>query len=85
MPHHITRQARQQSRLFPEAIDDFFTEDNPARVIEVFVEHLDLRDLGFENVMAKSNGRPGYQESTLLASVKINNVMHQTARYIAAI
>jgi transposase len=66
MSHHITGQARHQSTLFPEAIDDFVTEDNPVRVIEVFVEHLDLRDLGFESVIAKSTGRPGYHPSTML-------------------
>jgi transposase len=66
MSHHIKGQARQQSTLFPEVIDDFVSEDNPVRVIDMFVDHLDLLDLGFETVNAKLTGRPGYHPSTML-------------------
>jgi hypothetical protein len=41
MSHHIKGQSRLQSTLFPEAIDDFVNEDNPIRVIDVFVDQLD--------------------------------------------
>jgi transposase len=66
MSHHIKGQPRHQSTLFPESIDDFVTEDNPVRVIDVFVDHLDLLDLGFETVNPKLTGRPGYHPSTML-------------------
>jgi hypothetical protein len=41
MSHHIKGQSRHQSTRFPEAIDDFVTEDNPIRVIDMFVDPLD--------------------------------------------
>jgi hypothetical protein len=53
MSHHIKVHSRHQSTLFPEAIDDFVTEDNPIRVIDMFVGPLDLLSLGFESVNAK--------------------------------
>lgn len=52
--------------LFPEIMDDFVREDNPVRVIDVFVEHLDLLDLGFENVNPKPTGRPSYHPAMML-------------------
>jgi transposase len=66
MSHHIKGQSRHQSTLFPEAIDDFVTQDNPIRVIDMFVDQLDLLDLGFEAVNAKVTGRPGYHPATML-------------------
>ncbi|WP_047685067.1 transposase, partial [Xenorhabdus sp. NBAII XenSa04] len=66
MSHHIIGQSRHQSTLFPELMDDFVSEDNPVRVIDVFVEHLDLLDLGFESVNPKSTGRPGYHPAMML-------------------
>ena len=66
MSHHIKGQSRHQSTLFPEAIDDFVTEDNPIRVIDMFVDQLDLLGLGFESVNAKLTGRPGYHPATML-------------------
>jgi hypothetical protein len=38
---------RRQSTLFPECLEDWIGEDNPVRVIDVFVDHLDLGGLGF--------------------------------------
>jgi transposase len=66
MSHHIKGQSRTQTTLFPEAIDDFVTEDNPIRVIDLFVDQLDLLELGFEAVNAKLTGRPGYHPATML-------------------
>jgi transposase len=43
MKRFVVGEARGQSTLFPERLDDFVTEDNPVRVIDVFVEELDLR------------------------------------------
>ena len=44
------------------------TEDNPVRVVEVFIEELDLGALGFEGVHPAATGRPAYHPSTLLKS-----------------
>ncbi len=57
---------RGQSTLFPECLGDWVDEDNPVRVIEAFVEALDLGDLGFGGVDPKATGRPAYHPSVLL-------------------
>jgi transposase len=51
---------RSQNVLFPERLDDYIGEDNPVRVVDAFVEHLDLIGLGFEGAMpeAGSHGSP---------------------------
>src|SRR5881275_3079337 len=57
---------RSQSTLFPERLDDYLTEDNPVRAIDVFVEELDLAKLGFGGIEPEATGRPAYHPSTLL-------------------
>jgi transposase len=57
---------RGQSTLFPETLEDFVAEDNAVRVIEAFVEALDLGELGFGGVDPKATGRPAYHPSVLL-------------------
>ena len=57
---------RCQSTLFPETLDDFVADDNPVRVVEGFVEGLDLGGLGFGGVDPKATGRPAYHPSVLL-------------------
>ncbi len=57
---------RGQSTLFPEQLDDWIDEDNPVRVIDVFVDELDLGDLGFGRANPKATGRPSYHPSVLL-------------------
>src|SRR6202047_4828812 len=57
---------RGQSTLLPECLDDWIDEDNPVRVIEAFVEALDLAELGFEGVDPAPTGRPAYHPSVLL-------------------
>ena len=57
---------RGQSTLFPECLEDWINEDNPVRVIDVFVEELDLAELGFARVDPKVTGRPSYHPSVLL-------------------
>jgi Transposase and inactivated derivatives len=52
--------------LFPECLDDWVDEDNPVRVIDVFVDALDLGALDFGGVDAKATGRPSYHPSILL-------------------
>ncbi len=57
---------RGQRTLFPETLEDFVAEDNSVRVIEAFVEALDLGGLGFSGVDPKATGRPSYHPSVLL-------------------
>ena len=57
---------RQQSTLFPECLEDWIGEDNPVRVIDVFVDELDLADLRFDGVDPEVTGRPSYHPSVLL-------------------
>jgi transposase len=57
---------RGQSSLFPERLDDWIGEDNPVRVIDVFVDELDLGGLGFGRVEPQATGRPAYHPSVLL-------------------
>ncbi len=57
---------RGQSALFPECLEDWIGEDNPVRVIDVFVEELDLAELGFGGVAPEATGRPSYHPSVLL-------------------
>ena len=57
---------RGQSALFPECLEDWIIEDNPVRVIDVFVDELDLGELGFSGVDPEATGRPSYHPSVLL-------------------
>src|SRR5687767_8013700 len=57
---------RQQSTLFPECLEDWICEDNPVRVIGVFVGGLDLAELRFDGVDPEATGRPSYHPSVLL-------------------
>ena len=66
MKRFIHSADRNQGTLFPEHLEDFVTEDNPVRVIDVFVEQLDLGQLGFASVTPLLTGRPAYHPSVLL-------------------
>ena len=57
---------RVQSTLFPECLEDWIGEDNPVRVIDVFVDELDLAGLRFSGVDPEATGRPSYHPSVLL-------------------
>src|SRR4029453_15809923 len=57
---------RGQRTLFPECLEDWIGEDNAVRVIDVFVEELDLGDLGFSGVDPRAAGRPSFHPSMLL-------------------
>jgi transposase len=57
---------RTQVSLLPDCIDDYVGTENPVRVIEAFVEQLDLREMGFESVDPEATGRPAYHPSVML-------------------
>lgn len=63
---YIAGEDRRQTILFPEALDDYVSEDNAVRFIDVFVESQDMQELGFERATAKETGRPGYDPRDLL-------------------
>ena len=58
MKRFIEGEDRQQVTLLPECLDDYIAEDNPVRVVDAFVEELDLQALGFEGVEPAATGRP---------------------------
>ena len=57
---------RSQSTLFPERLEDWIGEDNPVRVVDVFVDGLDLASLGFDGASREAAGRPAYHPAVLL-------------------
>lgn len=63
---HVTGQSRYQSTLFPEVLDEVVGRDDPVRVIDAFVDGLDLEELGFSKVAAEETGRPPYAPGDLL-------------------
>ena len=66
MTRFVVGDDRSQSTLFPERLDDYLSEDNPVRAIDVFVDELDLGGLGFGGVEPEVTGRPAYHPATLL-------------------
>src|ERR1043166_7694511 len=66
MKRFIEGEDRQQVTLLPECLDDYIGEDNPVRVVDAFVEELDLYALGFDGVDPAATGRPSYHPSALL-------------------
>src|SRR5271154_5102134 len=66
MKRFIEGEDRTQIILLPECLDDYVAEDNPVRVVEVFVDQLDLVALGFEGADPAATGRPSYHPSVLL-------------------
>src|SRR4030088_3576465 len=66
MHRFIDGEDRMQRTLLPNSLEDYVSEENPVRVIEGFIEELDLAALGFSGVTPAATGRPGYHPSTLL-------------------
>src|SRR5215213_10532103 len=57
---------RGQATLFPDRLDDVVGADNPVRVVDAFVDALDLHELGFARALPTAMGRPGYHPALLL-------------------
>src|SRR6202051_788797 len=66
MKRFVEGEERRQGVLLPEFLDDCVGEDNPVGAIDVFVDELDLRGLGFSGVVPEVTGRPAYHPATLL-------------------
>ena len=66
MKRFIEGEDRRQAMLLPDTLEDYVTEDNPVRVIDVFIDELDLGAMGFSGVVPEVTGRPSYHPATLL-------------------
>jgi transposase len=66
MKRFIEGECRTQTTLLPESIDDYITDTNPVRIVDVFVDELDLDRLGFDGVEPAITGRPAYHPAILL-------------------
>lgn len=66
MKRFIESVGRTQANMFPEQLDDYVAEHNPVRVVDVFIEQLDLRQLGFSSASPRKTGRPAYHPASLL-------------------
>jgi hypothetical protein len=66
MKRFVQGDSRTQSILLPESLDDYVTDTNPVRVIDVFVDELDLGQLGFDGVEPADTGRPSYHPEVML-------------------
>ncbi len=66
MKRFVEGEDRRQGVLLPEYLEDYVAEENPVRVIDVFVDELDLGSMGFEGVVPETTGRPAYHPGLLL-------------------
>jgi transposase len=66
MKRYVEGQCRTQGILLPELLDDYVTDSNPVRVVDVFVDELDLAQLGFEGMEPAQTGRPAYHPAVML-------------------
>src|SRR5262249_31586415 len=66
MKRFIEGADRNQSTLLPECLDDWIDDSNPVRVVDAFVDALDLKQLGFEGTVPEVTERPSYHPSALL-------------------
>ena len=63
---YIAGTDRNQLVLFPDSLEDFIGEENPVRVLDAFVEQLDMQIFGFDRAVPKDTGRPGYDPADML-------------------
>ena len=66
MKRFIAGEDRQQTTLLPDCLDDYIAAENPVRLVEVFVDELELSALGFGGAVPEATGRPAYHPATLL-------------------
>jgi transposase len=66
MKRFVEGEDRRQGVLLPEFLEDFVAEENPVRVIDVFVDELDLASFGFDGITPAATGRPSYHPGVLL-------------------
>ncbi|MFT4584674.1 MAG: transposase [Gammaproteobacteria bacterium] len=67
MKRFIEGDNRDQKTLLPDCLEDFVSEDNPVRVVDVFIDGLNFEQLGFDGVLPAATGRPGYHPAIPVA------------------
>lgn len=76
MGHFVEGADRGQASFLPARVEDYVAPDNPVRVIDAFVDELDLAELGFARVRPAATGRPGYAPGTML-KLYVYGYVHQ--------
>src|ERR1700716_2047518 len=71
MTRFVVGDDRSQSTLFPERLDDYLGEDNPIRAIDVFVDELDLIELGFGGVEARGDRKAGLPSGDAVEDLRL--------------
>jgi transposase len=64
--NHMNGLTREQITMFPEAIEDYITAENPVRFLDAFIDQLDTIKMGFCHAQVKETGRPPYNPKDLL-------------------
>ena len=65
MKRFVEGQDRSQLILLPDCLDDYVGEDNPVRIVDAFIDELDLAVLGFAGVVPEATGRPSYHPASM--------------------
>ena len=71
MKRFIESEDRRQATLLPDSLEDYVTDENPVRVIDVFIDEMDFAAMGFAGVAPEATGRPAYHPATLLKSISM--------------
>jgi len=66
MKRFVEGDDRKQVALRPQCVDDYIGQDNPVRIVDVFVDELDLTTLGFNGTTPATTGRPSYHPGVML-------------------
>src|SRR5437868_7601807 len=80
MHRFIDGEDRMQQALLPHSLEDYVDGENPVRVIEVFIEELDLAALGFAGMTPAATGRPAHHPSTLL-KIYLYGYLNRVSKY----
>jgi transposase len=83
MKRFVEGEDRSRSTFFPKRLDDDIVPDNPVRVIDAFVDELDLKQLDFEGTASAAAGRPAYHLATRL-TIYLNGATSAAFRPVAA-
>ena len=73
MKGFVEGEDRRQGALLPHCLDDYVTENNPVRVIEAFIDELDLATLGFDGVVPETTSRTRSQPRSLLSMARLKS------------
>ena len=85
MSRFVQSEERTQDTFLPCRLEDYVTGENPVRMIDVFVEELDLNKLGFAGMRPEATGRPAYHPSTMLKIAAVPPMPNARVRTAAAV